>query len=69
MVCPWCEAEKKSSIAFTRAAEHAAVGRAAEEWEAMNTTNKRMMAAYQRSNQRRVNIGRKIGVEMVEWVD
>ena len=62
-VCPWCEAEKKSSMVSVKDAG------SAKEWEAMNNKNREKMAAWLKSKETKVNLGRQIGVPMIEWVE
>ena len=42
---------------------------AADEWSALSDINKRMIAAWARSPETQVNLGRQIGLQMAEWVE
>ena len=42
---------------------------AAHEWQVLNDANKAMIAAWARSPETQVNLGRQIGVKMAEWVE
>ena len=44
-------------------------GTAAEDWEMMNSRNRKMMSEFMESDRTQVNQGRQIGVRMIEWVD
>ena len=42
---------------------------AAAEWDVLNCKNKRMVDDFVKSGKTQVNVGRQIGVKMVEYVD
>ena len=42
---------------------------AADDWQMMNSRNKRMMADFMKSSRTQVNQGRQIGLRMIEWTD
>ena len=41
----------------------------AEAWDVMNQQNQRMMKNFMKSKETKVNVGRSIGVKMIEWVE
>ena len=38
-------------------------------WGVMNQENQRMMNKFMKSKETKVNVGRRIGVKMIEWVE
>ena len=65
-VCPWphacvCEAEKRGSMENTELGDGGA-----EEWDDWNTANKVKGEKFLKDGGKRVNVGKAIGLQMVE---